>query len=142
MGALISFIFKVTIPFAKVVAVLLPPLLLSVIVLYLLSRSIKEPFFRSEAVGHGLVFGIVGLAVAYLFISRDTTFSDILPHTIVVITILFQLLGRTLERAQVPLKSRATMVAIATGAFMFLFGVLYFENLLGNKVLIISGTPQ
>lgn len=135
MDGVATFLFFVGEGFGRSLIVLVLPLALSVFSLYVISKALKEKFFESEVIGHGLVFGILGLAVAYLYVAGGDGFTSLLPHLIVAITVIFQLLGNMMKQLESPLASRATLVAAATGAFMFLFGTGYFESLFVDKVL-------
>lgn len=86
---------------------------------------------------YGTMFGILGALVGVLFsISDRGGFESYVPHVIVVVTAVFQLLGRLRRDWNPPLKSVPTMIGTMTACFVFLFTILYLHEMgLREKLL-------
>lgn len=113
--------------------VLVVPLLFAVMILFaliwLFSKSFENELEAKTAIGHGLVFGLLGLALSFLFLLSKESFQGFLPHFVLALTLLFQLLGRLKKDSwNVPIESLPSLVGATTGLAMFLFGVLFLSS--------------
>ncbi len=106
-------------------------------------RALTRRFPRARMMMlYGTMFGILGALVGVLFsISERGGFESYVPHVIVVITALFQLLGRLKRDWSPPLQSVPTIVGTMTACFVFLFTILYLHEMGLREKLLRTAAP-
>lgn len=79
---------------------------------------------------YGVMFGTLGALVGLLFsISSRGSFESYVPHIILVLTVIFQLMGRLKGDWSPPLRTLPTIIGTTTAAFVFVFTILYLHEL-------------
>lgn len=116
--------------FFQALVILSFPMVVGVVFIAILARLFKADTDFLPLVGHGIVFGLLGMIVGLLFVfGGPNSISAFLPHFIIGAGFLFQLMGRLNKNWDVPVESVPSIAGAATGAFCFLFAVLYFGGM-------------
>ena len=109
---------------------LFPPLFVAILFIFAFGRLLKTKAEGEQVVAQGVVFGLIGTTIALLYTkSGNSIIESLLPHAILILGVLFQLMGRMNKKWDVPIESHAALSGASAAAFCFLFGVLYFDSI-------------
>lgn len=135
-GVYFDFWGKTLFAFSHVFPVILFPLLMGGVFVLIMSKLLGSRRGVAESIGRGIVFGIIGLVVAYLTVRGKSSVETLLPHVIIGVTVSAQLVGSMSSKLKAPVGAQESLIGAATAGFMFFFGSIYFEQLYPTESLL------